>query len=75
MESKKKYYLDQDNEGHWMLVNSAYACDYQRWLEIDSDDPRAWETPPYAEKIGGNPNVIEFENPVNILDKPKTAPK
>lgn len=58
-----RYYLDTDNDSHWYLIPVQHREEWNEWLEIDSDDERAWTPPAFAEALGGSPTGITFENP------------
>lgn len=57
----KKYFLDQDDSGHWYLVESAHRADWESWLELDEDDKVSWDPPEFAIRIGGGPQQIDFD--------------
>lgn len=58
-----RYILSQDNDSHWFVVPVARQQEWDAWLEIDSDDERAWEVPDFAKAVGGAPCLVTFANP------------
>lgn len=55
-----KYFLDNDDDGHWYLIPVSRSEDWQRWVDNDYN----WEDDFCSEAsnwmIGGHPNKIEF---------------
>lgn len=50
------------NDGDWFVIPKARETDFDKWTQLPTDDERSWETPPYAERVGGNPSRIEFDS-------------
>lgn len=63
----KKYYLDTDNDGHWYIIPVDCKKEFEDWRGLDPDDEKSWDVPKFAHSIGGNPNSVHFENPINKL--------
>ncbi|MEV4606226.1 hypothetical protein MRBLMR1_001170 [Neorhizobium sp. LMR1-1-1.1] len=59
----ERFYLSQDNDGHWYVVPVAKRQEWITWLEIPSDDDRAWTPPEFAKQVGGSPCLVMFTNP------------
>jgi hypothetical protein len=59
----KKFFLCQDDDGHWYLVDNAIRDQWFAWLDIPGDDERSWKVPAGAERLDGAPNMIVFTNP------------
>lgn len=55
------YFLSQDNDSHWYVVPVSRRTDWEKWLELDPDNESAWNTPDFAEEVGGSPSLVEFE--------------
>ena len=53
-------YLTTDNDSHWFIVPVSRRAEWEAWLEIDSDDERAWTPPTFAVAVGGSPSCVEF---------------
>lgn len=62
-DKQNRYFFDQDNDGHWYLVCATNRKQWNKWLELDSDDSKAWKAPAYARELGSHPNSVTFENP------------
>ncbi len=58
-----RFFLDQDNDGHWYLVDASKRAEWAEWLELPNDDARAWEGPKFARQID-RPQDIEFTEPL-----------
>jgi len=54
------FYLTQDNDAHWYVVPSDKESEWADWLELDPDDEDSWETPDWAEQVGGSPTLVKF---------------
>lgn len=61
--SKEQYFhLDRDNDSHWYVVPVDKAGDWEDWLSLGDDDPRSWDAPDWAYRIGGSPTLIHFKD-------------
>jgi hypothetical protein len=60
----KRYFLDQDNDGHWFIVDASKRAEWEAWKALDAEDVVAW-TPPtgIAEEVNSGPGVVTFEQP------------
>ena len=59
-----RYFLDQDNDGHWYVVRREKSHVWDEWLDLPSDNPDAWEPPVgVAYPVGGSPTLVTFTNP------------
>ena len=56
----KTFFLCQDNDTHWYLVDNAIRDRWFAWLDIPSDDVRSWEAPEGAERLNGPPSMVIF---------------
>lgn len=54
-------FLSQDNSCHWYLVPAGMREAWNEWCNLDEDDERAWDAPPYAVRLPGSPSQVEFE--------------
>ena len=59
----ERYRMEQDNDSHWYVIPVARQPEWNAWLEIDSDDERAWEPPEFAQQVGGSYCLVTFTNP------------
>ena len=51
-----KYCLVQDDSSHWYVIPVEHAEDFDEWVQNEDD----WDTPEYAEEVGGSPSLVEF---------------
>lgn len=51
----KRYYLDNDDDGHWYVVPLEQRATFNEWLTKDEA-----ETPPGVVAIGGPPSGVTF---------------
>jgi hypothetical protein len=58
--ARKTYFLSQDNDAHWYLVDNAIRNRWFAWLDIPNDDVRSWEVPEGAERLNGPTSMIIF---------------
>lgn len=59
----ERYHLTTDNDCHWYVIPVARQQEWNEWLDIPSDDERAWEPPAFALSVGGAPCLVTFTNP------------
>lgn len=59
-EEKRRFFLDQDNDGHWFVVPVSKYVRWEEWLSLDSEDERAWDVPEYITPIDGGPQGVCF---------------
>lgn len=62
-QSESRYMLAQDNDCHWYLIPASIWPEWQEWLDIPSDDERAWAPPKGAQMIDGYQSIT-FTNPI-----------
>lgn len=62
--TKRRYFLDADNDGNWYLIPVERRKEWDAWTELDSDDEGIWDVPTFAEKRNRPVNFLEFENPI-----------
>lgn len=62
IEEHEGYYLSQDNDTHWYVIPVEYEDEWRDFLDLDSDDPSSWDTPEWAEAIGGSPSNVIFHS-------------
>jgi len=60
----KRYFLDQDNSGHWHLILDSHRRDWERWCDLDEDNEESWNAPAWATRISGGTQTITFPGPV-----------
>lgn len=60
---QERYFVDQDSDCHWYLVKASKREQWNRWTDLDSDDPKSWNAPEYAKALGGSPAMITFRDP------------
>lgn len=58
-----RHILSMDNDGHWYVIPVAKQPEWGAWLDIPSDDERAWEVPDFAKRVGGAPCLVTFSDP------------
>jgi len=58
----KRYFLDEDNSGHWCIVEADHRAEWEAWISLDASDERAWTTPDFARGIDG-PSRVTFAVP------------
>lgn len=58
----KRYFLDQDNSGHWHLVEAKYVAGWDQWQSLDENDENSWKCPDFATPLGGSPRIT-FSQP------------
>jgi hypothetical protein len=63
----KRFFLSSDNDGHWYLVPVEILPEWDRWCNLDADDEASWTPPEGAQRIGGSPSRVSFENPIEDL--------
>jgi hypothetical protein len=58
-----RFFLDQDDSGHWYIIPAERRGEWERFMEIPSDDEASWKVPEWAKPTGCGPNYIEFSDP------------
>lgn len=58
-----RFALAQDNDSHWYVVPVDKMTEWDEWLELDPECDEAWEAPEFAQRVGGSPSLVTFENP------------
>lgn len=58
-----RYFLDQDQSFHWYIVDASRRREWEAWVNLSEDDPKAWNVPDFAEALSGGCSHVEFENP------------
>lgn len=58
-----RYFLSQDNDGHWFVIPVARQREWDEWRDLDPDDETSWEAPAFALAVGGAPCLVTFTNP------------
>lgn len=59
----EKFFLDQDDDGHWYVVPVNKMPEWDDWLNLDPDDPKSWSMPTFVNYVGGSPSLVTFTNP------------
>jgi len=67
MTNRKKYILDQDDDGHWYYFPVENKQQFEDWLSVqysdDYDNPLYGTMPDWLKEVAGHPNRLTFENP------------
>jgi hypothetical protein len=63
MQPEQRYFLMSDNDGHWYVVKEQYRKQWEEWLDLDSEDERAWTPPGFAMSLGCSPTCVTFTDP------------
>lgn len=50
----KRYFISSDHSGHDYAVPVEIKYRWYKWLELDEDDPKAWDVPEGAIFIDGD---------------------
>lgn len=59
-EGAQRYKLVGDNSGHDYVIPIERADDWEKFMDIDEDDPASWDVPEWAKMIGGG---LTFTDP------------
>lgn len=63
MDAKSRFFLAQDDDGHWYMIDVDYMTQWAAWIDqLDSEDPD-WDVPDYAISVGGSPSLVTFQFP------------
>lgn len=57
----KRFFLDNDNDGHWYIIPVDKISEWEEWSNLSEDNEDSWDTPDFAIPIGGSPTLITFE--------------
>lgn len=68
MADNNEWFLDQDCSSHWYVVPRSRQAEWDAWTSIDEDDPKAWNAPEWAARIGGSPTLVTFTGNFKIGD-------
>ena len=60
MDAKTRFFIGQDNECHWYMVDVQFRDEWNKWL--NSDTYPDFDCPTYAVQIDG-PHMLTFTNP------------
>lgn len=60
IESDDGYFLSQDHDCHWYVIPVQHKSEWFDFLDLDTDDPTAWDVPEWADRVGGSPSLIIF---------------
>lgn len=60
----KQYFLAQDNDCHWWLVEAARREEWEAWVAIGPDDEAGWRPPDCATEVNSCPSRVVFSSPV-----------
>lgn len=63
----KRYFLAQDNDCHWFLVEADRRAEWEAWKKLGPDDVDGWTPPTCATALGGGPSNVTFEMPIEEL--------
>jgi hypothetical protein len=56
----ERYFLDSDNDGHWYVIPESKQQEWDDWLDLPDDDPKAWTPPEGVSEVGGSPSLVKF---------------
>lgn len=59
MNNNKLYFMDQDDDCHWYIIEADKRTEWNAWLNLDGDDESSWNVPDFARSID-NPSLIVF---------------
>ena len=59
-----KFVLVQDNDSSWYVIPAQHVVAWDTFCQIDPDDEKWWDVPKWAQRVGGSPSLVTFENPV-----------
>lgn len=59
----KRWFLDQDNDSHWYLVEFSKRAEWEEWMNLDSEDEESWDVPAFASRLPGSPSQLTFTDP------------
>jgi hypothetical protein len=61
----KRYFLDSDDDGHWFVIPTSSRKAWEMWRNLPDTDENSWNTPDYAQPVGGSPSaLVTFAYPV-----------
>lgn len=65
-----KYFLAQDNDCHWYLVEASHRAEWYLWVnqDFDSEDANC-EVPDFAKELNRGVEYVEFENPIEMVEE------
>jgi hypothetical protein len=63
----ERFYLSQDSSCHWYIIPESKREEWSKFNDMDEDDPASWDVPEWANRVGGDPGQVTFENPINKL--------
>lgn len=58
-----RFFLDQDDDGHWYIVPVVHRDEWEAWCEIDEYDERSMTPPPFAREVDGSNSRVTFLSP------------
>lgn len=61
-----RYFLSQDQSAHWYIIPAERRAEWEQWCSLPEDDEASWEVPWFAQRIGGSPSLVTFEEPIEI---------
>jgi hypothetical protein len=59
-----RYFLSSDNDGHWYVIPESHRQNWDKWVDLDSDDEESWNVPEYAKEVNGSPSLVTFLEPI-----------
>lgn len=68
VEKLEEYVEAKDNDCHRYQIPSSKAGEWDKFLEIPSDDERSWDVPEWAERIDGMPVKSFKDSVLQILE-------
>lgn len=63
-----RFFLGQDNDSHWYIIPEQRRSEWEDWRNIDEEDERSWNEPPFAIRLGRHVSQLTFEDPYYTKD-------
>jgi hypothetical protein len=55
------FILTSDDSGHWYVIPANRQMEFCAWVESFEDDGDGTDQPAWAERVGGAPSLVEFQ--------------
>ncbi|MDB4491640.1 hypothetical protein N9260_01320 [bacterium] len=62
----RRFFLASDGDGHWFIVPSDKADEWEEWSNLSDDDERKRDAPSFAQPLGGCPAKVTFCYPQDV---------
>jgi hypothetical protein len=60
-EKSGPFVMVQDDSGHWYVIPGSRQMEFCKWVESFEDDGDGGPQPDWAERVGGAPSLVEFQ--------------